>query len=566
MVNGIRLDDQSIGNNYNDLRSQVQQIEGENAVEAGRQVSENAAETSANATFGGINTTARMALEDAGLPVNERNMSLVREMINNQMSIDRGSVSRLVSQVNVFREADVSTLLLMNKNNIPVTHFTAAQLQAYINNEQNLSEQIGDAINTLMELLDTEASAQGTITANMQVLELLSEGNGVFTENMAALGSADNIMNMAEMAGNGQDSVLSTLMTGQGSAGAVYAAGAQQAAVVADETAVMNMLETGSVSNVIAELGTDAEGSGANWMNGFGADNDSLGNFNEFNTENSQTGLNGNMLASSGEGKGGETSLSALLNENDIQDLNNLFNKVFGEKAEFGGDRNAAEVLKEIYQNASGMDDTKLQELFKSETYQKLVKSALNSKFTLKASDIDSSEAINDYYKETFAALSKLSDIAGKEGEVAEKMSKPMDNMKFMDTLNNVFPYIQLPLKLNDGQAHGELYVFKKGRNKTDPGDTKSVLLHLDMDSLGPTDIHMELKTGFLKLRFYCTDEASKTLLSENFSGLEEVLNAKGFSISSEFNIRTEDTRNMVEALSGDGSVPEFKYNFDVKL
>ena len=108
-------------------------------------------------------------------------------------------------------------------------------------------------------------------------------------------------------------------------------------------------------------------------MNGFGADNDSLGNFNEFNTENSQTGLNGNMLASSGEGKGGETSLSALLNENDIQDLNNLFNKVFGEKAEFGGDRNAAEVLKEIYQNASGMDDTKLQELFKSETYQKLV-------------------------------------------------------------------------------------------------------------------------------------------------------------------------------------------------
>ena len=114
--------------------------------------------------------------------------------------------------------------------------------------------------------------------------------------------------------------------------------------------------------------------------------------------------------------------------------------------------------------------------------------------------------------------------------------------------------------------GHGELYVFKKGRNKTDPGDTKSVLLHLDMDSLGPTDIHMELKTGFLKLRFYCTDEASKTLLSENFSGLEEVLNAKGFSISSEFNIRTEDTRNMVEALSGDGSVPEFKYNFDVKL
>ena len=566
MVNGVRLDDQSIGNNYNDLRSQVQQIEGEAGVRASQQTSETANEASANAAFGGVNTTARQALEDAGLPVNERNIGLVKEMLNNQMSIDRGSLNRLVSQVNVFREADVSTLLLMNKNNIPVTHFTAAQLQAYLNNEQNLSAQFGDVINTLMELLDSEASVQGTVSANMQVLELLAAGNEVSSENMAALGSAENIMNMAEMNGAAQDNVISTLMTGQGGAEAVYAAGAQQAIDVINENAVMNMLETGTVSNVVAELGTDAEGSGANWMNGFGADNDALSSFNEFNTEGSQTGLSGNATDSAGSGNGSGFLLSSMLDESEVKELNNLYSRVFGENAGFNGENDAAEVLKDIYNNAAGVDEAKLRELFKSGVYQKFVKSALNGKFSLKADDIDSAESINDFYKETYAALSKLSDIAGKEGELADKLSKPMDNIKFMDTLNNVFPYIQLPLKLNDGKAHGELYVFKKGRNKADTGDSKSVLLHLDMDHLGPTDVHMELKSGYLKLRFYCMDEISKGLLSDNFSTLEEVLNSKGFEINSEFNVRTEETRNMVEALSGGDSVPEFKYNFDIKL
>ena len=568
MVNGIRLDDQAITNNYNEMRNQVQGPEGEAVpkVETGSaQPTENAAEASANAAFGGINTTAREALEEAGLPRSERNLGLVREMINNQMSIDRDSVSRLVSQVNVFREADISTLLLMNKNNIPVNHFTAAQLQAYINNEQDLSAQIGDMVETLINYLDSEASA-GNVTSNMTVLEVLTAGTEISAENMAALGNAENAVNVAEMVNSGQENIMSTLLTGQGGAEAVYAAGAQQGAVAPDGNAVMNMLETGTVNNVVAELGTDAEGSGANWMNGFGADNDALSSFNEFNTESAGTGISGNGHSNKGAEQQG-TLLSSLLNENEIKELDTLIQRVFGNKAELSGDKDAEALLKEIYKDASGVDEAKLQELFRSGTYQKLVKSALNEKFTLKPSDIDSADSINEYYKETYAALSKLSEMAGKEGELADKLNKPMDNMKFMDTLNNVFPYIQLPLKLNEGNTHGELYVFKKGRSKTDPGDTKSVLLHLDMDHLGPTDIHMELKAGFLKLRFYCKDDAAKDVLSENFSKLEKALNEKGCQTGSEFTVRTEDTKNLVEALSGaSGPVPEFKYNFDIKL
>ena len=86
------------------------------------------------------------------------------------------------------------------------------------------------------------------------------------------------------------------------------------------------------------------------------------------------------------------------------------------------------------------------------------------------------------------------------------------------------------------------------------------------MENLGSTDVHMELKKGFLKLRFYCADETSKELLSENFPVLEQALGDKGFNVGSEFSVRETETAGIVEALSnGNESVPEFRYNFDIR-
>lgn len=572
MINGIRLDEQRT-NVYDDMRSQIRETDTSQAsriTESGQNAIKTPDAAENQAAAGGVNSAVQKALEEAGLPKNERNSGIVRQMLDNQMSIDKDSLTRVVTQANMFREADISTLLLMNKNNMPVTHFTAAQLQAYINNEQNLSEQIGDVINSLMEYLSEDA-ASGTLTANTAVLEMLignaevtSEANTAAAEVTAAQVAAENIEALA----GGQENVMNVLMTGQGGSEAVIAAAGQNASVVVQEEAVLNMLETSTVSNVINELGTDAEGSGANWMNGFGADDGELASdaFSEYNMDNSRSNMTGTASNNTGEVPGQGVPLSQLLSENEINDLNNLQTRLFGKTLELNSETDSAEVLKNIYENINNLSEAELKELFQSEPYRKMIGKALGEKFTLNADDIDSADSINDYYKETFKILSKLSEMAGKDSTLADKLSKPMDNIKFMDTLNNVFPYIQLPLKLNEGETHGELYVFKKGRNKAEPGDSSSVLLHLDMDSLGSTDIHLELKAGFLKLRFYCADEAAKDVLSDHFSELETALNNKSFQVTSEFNVRTVETQHIVEALSGEsGNMPEFKYNFDIR-
>ena len=570
MINGIRLDEQRV-TVYDDMRSQIQQTDTESTAVRVNESAQNvlkAPEMAENqAAAGGVNAAVQKALEEAGLPKNERNSGIVRQMLENQMSIDKDSLSRVVQQANMFREADISTLLLMNKNNMPVTHFTAAQLQAYINNEQNLSEQIGNVINSLMEYLADDA-ASGTPAANIGVLELLTgtgevpaETTAQAAEVTAAQVAAENIESLA----GGEANVMNVLMTGQGGSEAVIAAAGQGAAANVEEAEVLNMLQTESVTNVINELGTDAEGSGANWMNGFGTDESGLTSdaFSEYNMDNGSLTAN---AGSENQAPQQGVPLSTLLSESEINELNNLQSRLFGKEAAATSDADSTQVLKNIYENINNLSEAELKELFMSEPYRKLVGKALGEKFTLNADDIDSADSINDYYKETFKALSKLQEMVGKDSAMADKLSKPMDNMKFMDTLNNVFPYIQLPLKLNEGNTHGELYVFKKGRSNADPGDSKSVLLHLDMDSLGPTDVHMELKSGFLKLRFYCENELSKNILSDHFGELETALTNKNFQVTSEFNVRTVETQHMVEALSGGSeNLPEFKYNFDIR-
>ena len=627
MVNAIRLDEPNNQTNQVNLTArdvQVSQTEGSSGSAAAQQAAGNLETPDSNSGInGGVNTTIQRALSDAGLPANERNTAIVRDMLENQMSIDRDSLHRVLSQANVYREADISTLLLMNKNNIPVNHFTAAQLQAYINNEQNLTLQITDAVDALMQYLTGEAE-NGSVMVNLGVLEMLTgtgvpedaavmqnnaaveniAGNtdnaqagavaneaqagtiaaenpagvvaaGALTENGAVIAENAILTGNAAVADNGavtenvamtgnanmaETGIINMLASGQGGTEAIYAAGGSAIAEAVNEAAILNMQQAAPVENIIAELGTDAEGSGANWMNGFGSDNDGTA----FNTTTEFTMQSDTATLT--ENNSGST-LGSFLSENEMRDLNTLANRLSdGTSNNIDANQTATEVLKNIYESALGADNATLEELFRSPVYQKLIGKALGDKFTLKPSDITSSEELNEFYKETYSALNKLSEIASKEGSLAEKLNKPMDNIKFMDTLNDVFPYIQLPLKLTEGNTRGELYVFKNGRRKTDPGDSQSVLLHLDMKNLGPTDIHMELKSGSLKLRFYCNDDDAKNLLQGSFGDLEAALTAKNYRLSSEFSVRETETSNIVEALSGGGEkVPEFKYNFDIR-
>ena len=116
-------------------------------------------------------------------------------------------------------------------------------------------------------------------------------------------------------------------------------------------------------------------------------------------------------------------------------------------------------------------------------------------------------------------------------------------NLSFMEAINNVFPYIQLPLKFKETPAHGELYVYEK-KKALQPSDNLSALLHLELEALGVMDIFITLAGTHVTTRFSMSDKESGNLIQTELPKLTDALALKGYTLQSEVTIREPETEN----------------------
>ncbi len=63
-----------------------------------------------------------------------------------------------------------------------------------------------------------------------------------------------------------------------------------------------------------------------------------------------------------------------------------------------------------------------------------------------------------------------------------------------MNQINEMYHYVQLPLKMNQEGANGDLYVYKRKQQKTGEDGKLTALLHLSMPVLGNMDVFLSLE------------------------------------------------------------------------
>lgn len=177
-----------------------------------------------------------------------------------------------------------------------------------------------------------------------------------------------------------------------------------------------------------------------------------------------------------------------------------------------------------------------------------LIKNFLDS-FLMKPEEIADPEKMQKYYDELNEKLEKLEQLTQKVAEhsaetnTAATPKQMKQNLSFMEAVNNVFPYIQLPLKFRETPAHGELYVYEK-KKALNPSDSLSALLHLELEALGTTDIFITLSGNHVTTRFSMTDKESGNLIKAEMPKLTEALAAKGYTLQSEVNLREPEDEN----------------------
>ena len=137
--------------------------------------------------------------------------------------------------------------------------------------------------------------------------------------------------------------------------------------------------------------------------------------------------------------------------------------------------------------------------------------------------------------QEAFAAAGKAETSSG---QALQQMNQ---NLQFMENVNQMFPYLQIPLKTSMESAHGELYVYQKKKGKVSEDGSSSALLHLEMEHLGNLDVYVKMKDYNVSTQFTLASEEVLDFLADHIHLLDERLAKKGYHMESEMKYKKEE-------------------------
>ena len=121
--------------------------------------------------FDSYDTTIDKALEEAMLPKNEKNLTVVHTLLKYGMSIDKNNILSMLRQSSMFREISIETLAIMNKYQIPMTQTNATQLEIYRNYEFRLLNQ-SEQLTALIKKALTDDTKPESISQFMKSLQI----------------------------------------------------------------------------------------------------------------------------------------------------------------------------------------------------------------------------------------------------------------------------------------------------------------------------------------------------------------------------------------------------------
>lgn len=485
--------------------------------------------------------TVAQALEEAGLPRSTRNLDVVRSLLANQQSISRENIMASIKLCAQYPDADVNSVITMRRLGMPMTETSVKQFENYQNQTHQLlykMDSLGDSIAQMLQSIGSQIPRFAKEAGN-QLLTLALEGNPTPEEQILT----------AQMA----DAASESLLPETDAEGNPLAAETASEEAAEDSQSAAN-LETASPLARMRQLFsaiTDGNAAARSAMSEAGMTED-------FRTPfiHEQTGF----ILSPEE----RTSFSEQLKEFPLSE------EVKAGLAD--GSVTAREFLTEIKQAFPHMTDEQAGALLTSKAFQKIVKGQFLSNWTISPEHLKKEGALEEVYEKMskqFDALSHFSEtVLGKDvfKQLSNTASDMNDNLNFMKTLNETFQYVQLPLKLQNQNTHGDLYVMtRKEALKKDPKDLK-VLLHLDMDHLGTLDIQIARENTAVSLKFFVSTEETLHLLNRNMELLNDAINQQGYACTSELSMKEKDVDIVNDFIAQETPVGDMKrYNFDLR-
>lgn len=537
------------------------------------------------------------ALTAAGVPATERNITMVDSMMKEQMSISRQSILDMGRVVGSNPNVNVNTAVLMTKIGLPVSAEMASQFENYMVDQHAIVDEMDLAMNQLGRLLgDADSGEEQSFELYGKVLDILNGEGEMSAQTTDGLQQNDT----GTMVNAGEN--IETEAAVQQSKDGAAAEGVQKQVQQQNTKDLISMGAAGQEQSVgVAEniVGEQTAGNAAQSMQ-TGIDaadvlkNTQADTAADFKNVQGQTDTLEQILDQNGLDHlkrllqniptlTGNTDLFEVQEEEDVF-VDTMSGDDAGKKAFELAQAEPEVTLKQSMTAEDFLNTLRdalkqnqeygfagMTKLFGSKEFAAILKNRAEKQWLLEPEQLKEASKVSDLYERLDHQMKQMENVMKAAGvtqnSFVQTAADIRSNVEFMNQINQVYTYVQLPLKLSGQNASGDLYVYTNKKNLNDPEAELTAFLHLDLDNLGSTDVSIRMKDKNVKTNFYIADDASYDLIEKHLPVLEKRLAQKGYRCSITMSKEEKKVEFVEDFLQRD--MPQagtlHRYSFDVR-
>lgn len=453
------------------------------------------------------------ALDMAGISVNHTSVAMTEQMMEAGLSVSRSSIQQLYREVNAFSaDAEIMDIVQLHKLGLPVNQDTVTQMVSY----RNLNHQLLQGMDTVLEGVSDvleQLTAQGKLP---EAGKLYQELLGLVQENLS------------------EDTALQQPLP---------------------EETVREAGEAGSVENVV-QTETPVQTADASQQS----------------QEASPFPL---QLRTQLAEELRQTVEALQLPQQQTEELLQKVNQLLQ------GDRNqqqffdfTEQLLKTAMQTEGERGTAAGKLLLSQKGLRTFLTDTLKNQWLLKPQEVADPKKVEEVYNRLNRQLKGLTETLENVGQNTSGAYKAAGNLTqnidFLQQINQMYAYVQLPLRLQQGMAQGELYVYTTKKHLASQDGKVSALLHLDMEHLGPVDVYVALQDQKVSTRFFVQEEEMLDFLEGHMDLLTQRLKQRGYDCT--FSMETRKDAGEGSAHTGLAPILEqekgmvlTQYAFDVR-
>ena len=533
------------------------------------------------------NPTILDALNAAGLPVTEDNVNMVNTMMKEHMPIDAKSISDMAHKAATMPGSDVSSIVTMMKNDLPVTKEMVTQFENYKANEGQILKELSALSESISETISGENVSESESAAfakelsniltgpdeapdqspkaasplNINVSQKLVADNNVATQ-------ADGLRAIVERVLGADSQASRTEVVGEPKVTGTQAQALEQ--TISGDQAAASGTDTPETANVKPDVASAMENitraiqSGEAELVQAPADGKVAIFSQHYDSAEFPTDSIGRALSPDANERLSQTI-------SDRSDFAKAYPQFFDEGNAIRPEVSAREFFNAVSdyfsKNPSGFKHIAAEGGFAD-----IINNLFEQKLSVSPQEILKPHRLDDLYREMDRTMERVAHAAEsvthtENNPIAQAASEIHDNLDFINQVNQMYSYIQIPLKLSGQQATGDLYVYKNKKHSKEDDDTVTAFLHFDMEHLGSTDISVKMKNKKVDTKFFMEDDAAFDLIENNIHILKEKLDNLGYDCQ----ITVENDAHPVDFVSDflerGVKVPENiqRYSFDVR-